>query len=153
MRLKIDDVEQRIKLFSQLCFEIRKFCVVQDNVATLEVEQVLTKLGKIPFEPLKEEHKEGMMIDTMTEKQLNVLNESYIYIFKQGVLTNLGIGSNKFSTCQICNSMDHVTTKCPRIGNFKPKCGKFGIFHTKFWTTIGRKFVALDVDIVLEWAT
>jgi hypothetical protein len=118
MRLKIDDVEQRIFFFSQLCFEIRKFCVVQDYVATLEVEQVLTKLGKTPFEPLKEEHKEGMMIDTMTEKQLNVLNESIIYIyFKQGVLTNLGIGSNKFSTCQMCNSMDHVVTTCSRIGN------------------------------------
>jgi len=63
MRFKIDDVEQRIFFFSQLCFEIRKFCVVQNYVATLEVEQVLTKLGKTPFEPLKEEHKEGMMID------------------------------------------------------------------------------------------
>jgi hypothetical protein len=29
------------------------------------------------------------MIDTMTKKQLNVLNESVIYILKQGVLTNL----------------------------------------------------------------
>jgi len=31
----------------------------------------------------------------MTKKQLNVLNESIIYIyFKQGVLTNLGIQTN-----------------------------------------------------------
>jgi hypothetical protein len=49
--------------------------------------------------------------------------------------------------------MDHVTTTCPIIGDLKPKCGKCGVFHTKFWTTIARKIVALDVDIVQEWAT
>ncbi len=41
---------------------------------------MLTKLGKTPFKPLKEEHEERMMIDTITKKQLNVLNE-YIYIY------------------------------------------------------------------------
>ncbi len=46
---------------------------------------MLTKLGKTHVEPLKEEHEEGMAIDTMMEKQLNVLNESIIYILKQGV--------------------------------------------------------------------
>jgi hypothetical protein len=25
--------------------------------------------------------------------------------------------------------MDHVTTMCLRIGNFKPKCGKCGLPH------------------------
>jgi hypothetical protein len=64
--------------FFQLRFDIRKFCIVRDYVATLEVEWVLTKFEKTIFEPLKGEHEEGMMIDTMMEKQLNVLNESII---------------------------------------------------------------------------
>jgi hypothetical protein len=47
-------------------------------------------------------------------------------LFKQGVSTSYGVGSprdNNSSTCQICNSIDHITTICLRIRDFKFKCG------------------------------
>jgi hypothetical protein len=61
-RGKLEDVEQRRRFLSRLCPEIRKLYVMKDYTSmdrplaiTLEVEWVLTKLGEIPFELLKEE--------------------------------------------------------------------------------------------------
>ncbi len=51
----------------------------------LEVEQVLVKLGETLFEPLKEEQEDGTVVNAVVEKQINVLNESFINFFKQGV--------------------------------------------------------------------
>ncbi len=42
-------------------------------------------------------------------------------LFKQGISTSHGASSprvNNSSTCQICNSIDHVDTICLRIGDF-----------------------------------
>lgn len=54
-------------------------------VTILEVEQVLVKLGETLFEPLKEEQEDGIVVNAVVEKQINVLNESFINFFKQGV--------------------------------------------------------------------
>ncbi len=57
---------------------------------------------------------------------------TYIHLhklFKQGVSTSHGASSpraNHSSTCQICNSIDHVATICLRIGDLKSKRGKCG---------------------------
>ncbi len=65
------------------------------------------------------------MNEIVVEKQVNVLNESLIIVFKIGPTW-----TNSFLTCQICNSMEHVATMCSTIGDFKPKCGNYGLLHT-----------------------
>jgi len=59
---------------AKLRLEIRKFYVVKTfaNVeelvaAATELERLLGELGETPFEPLKEEHEEGVE-ETMMEK-------------------------------------------------------------------------------------
>ncbi len=52
--------------------------------AALEVERVLAKLGETPFELLKEDQEENMgTIETIVEKQVQVLNESLINLLKR----------------------------------------------------------------------
>ncbi len=68
---------------------------------TLEVEWVLTKLGEIPFELLKEEQEEGAVVDVV-EKQINALNGFVINFFKQGVASNRGVGSPRTSISFVC---------------------------------------------------
>jgi hypothetical protein len=50
------------------------------GVAT-KLEKMLGELGKIPYEPLKEEQKEGAS-KTMMEKQVAALNNTLINFFK-----------------------------------------------------------------------
>jgi hypothetical protein len=67
------------------------------------------------------------------EKQFNVLNESLIKFFKQGITLSHGIGSFNARivlVCQICGPGDHVVTICPRIKYLKFKCGKCDIPHS-----------------------
>jgi hypothetical protein len=45
----------------------------------LEVEWVLTKLGETPFELLKKQYEENMIVD----KWVELLNESLIYLLKR----------------------------------------------------------------------
>jgi hypothetical protein len=100
--------------------------------AALEIEKALAKLGEIPFELLKDEHEGVATYDVVVEKQVNVLNESLINFFKQGITLGNGVGSFGASTtsiCHICSLVDHVATICPRIGDLKPKCGKCGLPH------------------------
>jgi hypothetical protein len=73
-REKIPDAEQRRRFLAKLRPEIRKLCVVRTFAdveelvaAATELEMVLGELGETPFEPLKEEHEEGVE-ETMMEK-------------------------------------------------------------------------------------
>lgn len=63
----------------------KKLVVVKD------VEKMFGNLGKIPFEPFKEEQEEGINTNIALEKQVTILNESFIkkiksYLFRIGAL-------------------------------------------------------------------
>jgi len=80
-----------------------------------EVKRVLGELRKMPIEPLKEEHEEGMNNDTALENQVTTLNESFINFFK-GSLFGVGaiaLVTNGFIMYQICKSTYHITIACP----------------------------------------
>ncbi|CAM6040107.1 unnamed protein product [Sphagnum compactum] len=75
-RDRIQDAEQRQRLMTRLQLEIRKVCVVRTFthieelvVVATELEKVLGELGETPYEPLKEEHEDGVSETTM-EKQV-----------------------------------------------------------------------------------
>ncbi len=60
--------------------EIRKLCMVRSYViieemmaAAKDVEKMLGELGKTPFDLLKEEREEDMIVDAVMEKQVNVI--------------------------------------------------------------------------------
>jgi hypothetical protein len=98
----------------------------------LEVERILAKLGKNPFELLKEDQEEGFIANAIVEKQVSALNESLINFFKQGISSSNGARfsrANIASICQICNLVNHIASIYLRIGNLKPKCGKCGLLH------------------------
>ncbi len=81
--------------------------------ATFKIEKVLAKLGKTPFESLKNEQEEVATFYIVVEKQVNVLNESFINFFRQGITLGHGVrsfGANTTSVCHICNLVDHVVT-------------------------------------------
>ncbi|CAK9210923.1 unnamed protein product [Sphagnum troendelagicum] len=66
-RGRIQDAEQRQRLISRLQLEICKVCVVRMFthieelvVVATELEKVLGELGATPYEPLKEEHEDGV---------------------------------------------------------------------------------------------
>jgi len=90
-RGRIPDAEQRRRFLGRLRPEIRKLCVVRTfidieelvGVAT-ELKRVLGELGETPYEPLKEEHEEGVE-ETMMEKQVNALNNTLINFLKGNV--------------------------------------------------------------------
>jgi len=69
-------------------------------LVTKHVEQIF-ELSEIPFEPFKEEQEEGMHNDTLLEKQVSALNESFIDFFK-GTSFNVGAippGANSSTMC------------------------------------------------------
>jgi len=60
---------------------VRVFANIEELVAVaIEVERILGELGETPFEPLKEEQKEGTDDNTM-EKQVVALNSTLINFF------------------------------------------------------------------------
>jgi len=62
---------------------VKTYANVEELLAIVnEVERVLRELGETPFEPLKEEHEKNMHNDTMLEKQVIVLNGSFINFIK-----------------------------------------------------------------------
>ncbi len=84
--------------------EIRKLCVVRTFVnveelvgATTELERVLGELGETPFEPLKEEHEEGIE-ETMMEKQVTALNNTLVNFFKRDVPNSIASSSSTMSS-------------------------------------------------------
>ncbi len=92
-----------------------------------ELERLLEKLGKTPYEPLKEEQEEGVS-ETMMEKRITALNNTLINFFK-GSVPNLDASSsfNTFGGCQICKGGDHLATACLRLNEPQPKCAKCGM--------------------------
>jgi len=88
------------------------------------LERLLGELGKTPFEPLKEEQKEGTS-ETMMEKHVTALNNTLINLFK-GTVHNLEASSFSivFGGCQICKRRDHLATTCSRLNEPRPKCAK-----------------------------
>ncbi len=80
----MEDVEHRQIFLFKLSLKIKKLCVMKDYAnmdalfaIALEVEWVLAKLEKIPFELLRVEHEKGVVADVV-KKQVNVLNDSFI---------------------------------------------------------------------------
>ncbi len=123
-RGKLEDVKHRWFLLC-LCHDIKKLSIMRDYVnmeallvVALEVKQVLVELGEIPFELLKEEQEENMII---------VLNESLINLLKRQLniqfrLEALAKGSTSSNGCKICHEKDHMGNDCPRYATFRPKC-------------------------------
>ncbi len=135
-RGRIPDAEQRRRFLARLRPEIRKLCVVRTFIdieelvgAATELERVLGELGETPFEPLKEEQQEGVE-ETMMEKQVTALNNTFVNFFKRNVPNSVASSSSTMSgECQICKGGDHIATTCPRFNEPRPKCAKCGMFH------------------------
>jgi hypothetical protein len=135
-RGKIPDAEQRRRFLGKLRPEIRKICVVRTyaNIeemvdAAIELERVLGELSETPFEPLKEEHEEGVAETTM-EKQVNAFNDTLINFMKGNVSQPITTSSSNMSpVCQICKEGDHTAIACPRRNEPRPKCAKCGMPH------------------------
>jgi len=86
----------------------------------IEVERVLSELGKTPFEPLREEQDEGVA-ETSMEHQVVNLNNTLINFFKGGVPNSIPSSfSTLFKECQICKGRDHIATTCPRLNEPRP---------------------------------
>jgi hypothetical protein len=97
--------------------------------AATELERVLGELGETPFEPLKEEQEEGVA-ETIMEKQVVVLNNTFVSFFKRNVPSPItSSSSTMFGGCQICKEGDHITTTCLRLIEPRPKCAKCGMSH------------------------
>jgi len=61
----------------------KKLCQYWRNVGNGQGgKEVLNELSGTPFEHLTEEQEEGMSVDTKLDKQIIVLNESFINFFK-----------------------------------------------------------------------
>jgi hypothetical protein len=66
---------------------VRAFADIEELVGVaIEVERVFGELGETPLEPLKEEKEKGTE-ETIMEKQVNALNETFVNFFK-GVVSN-----------------------------------------------------------------
>lgn len=106
---------------------VRTYANVEEILAaTKDVERILGELGETPFELLKEEQEEGMHDDTLLEKQVFALNESFINFFK-GISFVDGTISSRVSSstvCQIYKVNDQITITCLRIRDLKPKCAR-----------------------------
>ncbi len=80
----------------------------------------------MPFESLKDEWEDEMNeIETSTEWQIHVFNETLIFFFKGSngkELVQLAI-PNSSNLCQLCNMMGHNASSCLKFFE-KPKCGK-----------------------------
>jgi hypothetical protein len=135
-RGRIPDAEQKRRFLARLRPEIRKLCVVRTFVdveelvgAATELERVLGELGETPFEPLKEEHEEGVE-ESMMEKQVTTLNNTLVNFFKRNVPDSIASSSSTMSSrCQLCKGGDHIATACPRLNEARPKCAKCNMPH------------------------
>jgi hypothetical protein len=102
-------------------------------VASVKIERVLGELGETPYEPMKEKHDETMFGEFTTNRQLHVLDETFIQFFGKGIngkvkpSTTFSINTN--NRCQLCSSKEHTTITCPKLANTRPKCAKCGGGH------------------------
>jgi hypothetical protein len=97
-------------------------------VVAAEIERVLGKLGETPYELMKEEQDETMFGESTTNRQLHVLNETFINFFGKGIDGKAGLNTT-FSTntnnrCQLCRSKEHKASACPKFVDTRPKCAK-----------------------------
>jgi len=109
---------------------VRTFTDIEELVsAATEFERVLGELGEIPFEPLKEEQEEGVG-ETMMEKQVAALNNTFINFLKGNVSNPIATStSTMFGGCRIYKGRDHIAITCPRLNEPWPKCAKCGLSH------------------------
>ncbi len=82
-RSELKDAKQKRKFLFQFYFEIMKLYVMWDYT-NIEVEWVLVELlGKTPFELLKREHEDGVVVDVFVEKHVNIsMNHPSIFSSK-----------------------------------------------------------------------
>ncbi len=115
-RGRIQDAEQRQRHMARLQLEICKVCVVRTFthieelvVVATELEKVLGELGETPYEPLKEEHEDGVS-ETTVEKQVRLALNNTLISFFRGNASNFGASSSFtiFGGCQICKGDDHL---------------------------------------------
>ncbi len=66
-------------------------------IATTEIEKVLRDLGDTPYDPFREEKDEDVIGESSTDKQLLVLNETLIHLFKESGSRNGAIVSSSGS--------------------------------------------------------
>jgi hypothetical protein len=133
---KIQDAEQRKRFLARLRPEIRKLCVVRTFTdieklvgAAIELERVLGEPGETPFEPLKEEQEEGI-VETMMEKQVVALNNTFINFFKGNVPNHVASASSTmFGGWQIYKGGNHLAIVCLKLNEPRPKCAKCGMSH------------------------
>jgi hypothetical protein len=108
---------------ARLQLEIRKVCIVRTFthieelvvvaeelvVVATELEKVLEELGETPYEPLKEEHEDGVS-ETTVEKQVRLALNNTLISFFRGNASNFGASSSStiFGGCQICKGDDHL---------------------------------------------
>jgi hypothetical protein len=123
---------------------VRTYANVEAILATAkDVERVLGDLGETPFELFKEEQEEGMHDDTLLEKQVFTLNESFINFFKGTSFVDgtIPIGVSSSTMCQICKASDQITITCLRIRDLKPKCDRCSLNTDKIGKLWGEMWI------------
>lgn len=66
----------------KLCM-VRSFVIIEEMMAAAkDVEKVLGELGETPFDLLKEEQEEDMIVDAVMEKQVNVIMSQLKFLRK-----------------------------------------------------------------------
>jgi hypothetical protein len=97
-------------------------------ITVVKIEHVFGKLGETPYEPMKEKYDEIMYGESTIDRQLHVLNETFINFFEKG--TNGKVGPNSIVSvkinnhCQLCRSREHTTSACPKLVDTRLKCAK-----------------------------
>jgi hypothetical protein len=97
-------------------------------VVVVEIERVLGKLGETPYELMKEEQDETMFGESTTNRQLHVLNETFVNFFGKRIDGKAGLNTT-FSTntnnhYQLSRSKEHKASTRPKFVDTRLKCAK-----------------------------
>jgi hypothetical protein len=102
-------------------------------VVVTKIEWVLGELGETPYKPMKEEQNEITFRESTTNRQLHVLNETFINFFGKGIDGKVGPSTTFSATmnnhCQLCRLEEHIASACPKLMDTRPKCAKCGGGH------------------------
>ncbi len=102
-------------------------------VVVAKIERVLGQLGETPYEPMKEEQYETMSIESTTNQQLHVLNETFINFFGKGIdgkaRPSIIFFTNINNRYQLCHLEENTALTCPKLVDTRPKCAKCGGGH------------------------
>jgi len=67
--------------------------------------------------------------ESTTDRQFNVLNETFINLFGKGTNGKAGPSStfsiNTNNHCQLCQSEEHTTSTCLKLANKRLKCANY----------------------------